>query len=277
MYSLLKAPILKILKVPPEPEDPFGNSRSLKVFRAAEGYFHYKLITFLIGQLFAFIGLVVGVVIFFIAVSSEIQDPTLRTIVLVIEVGAVLFFFLQLLLNLALLRLEYELRWYKITDRSLRIREGVWSVREMTMSFANIQNISISQGPLQRLFKIADLKVQSAGGGGVVEAQQAQQSGAVNMHLGYFRGVDNAEEIRDLMRERLRRLRDSGLGDHDESADEVPADVTPPTQPSLQMLDGTDWQGLLADLRGEAKAFRAAAERLSSAPRQSNGGTTETS
>jgi membrane protein YdbS with pleckstrin-like domain len=61
------------------------------------------------------------------------------------------------LVSYVTIRLDYEFRWYKTTHRSLRIREGVWLVREMTMTYANIQDISVSQGPLQRLFGIADL------------------------------------------------------------------------------------------------------------------------
>ncbi|HYR27692.1 MAG TPA: PH domain-containing protein, partial [Thermoanaerobaculia bacterium] len=44
------------------------------------------------------------------------------------------------------------------------------------------------------------------------------KSGAEPMHVAYFRGVDNAEEIRDLLREGVRRQRDAGLGDPDEPA-----------------------------------------------------------
>jgi hypothetical protein len=36
------------------------------------------------------------------------------------------------------------------------------------------------------------------------------------MHVAYFRGVDNAEEIRDLLREGVRLQRDAGLGDPDD-------------------------------------------------------------
>src|SRR5690606_18212304 len=128
--------------------------------------------------------------------------------------------------SLMVLRLDYEMRWYKVTDRSLRIREGVWHVREMTMTFANIQNIEITQGPIQRALGIADLKVQTAGGGGVQEAQGQQQGVMFNMHIGYFRGVDNAEEILALMQERLRKQRGSGLGDLEDEAEE---EETPPT------------------------------------------------
>jgi uncharacterized membrane protein YdbT with pleckstrin-like domain len=115
-------------------------------------------------------------------------------------------FIAQCVISWATLRLDFDLRWYKVTDRSLRIREGVWFVREMTMSFANIQNISVSQGPIQKYFGVSDLIVQSAGGG--------EQSRA--LHTGYFRGVADAEKVKALMLARLRRHRDAGLGDADE-------------------------------------------------------------
>jgi hypothetical protein len=36
------------------------------------------------------------------------------------------------------------------------------------------------------------------------------------MHTGVLRAVDNAEQVRDLILDRLRRLRDAGLGDPDD-------------------------------------------------------------
>jgi uncharacterized membrane protein YdbT with pleckstrin-like domain len=114
--------------------------------------------------------------------------------------------------HLAVIRLKYEKRWYIITDRSLRVREGVIGVQEMTITFANIQNISISQGPVQRLLAIADLRVETAGGGG----SSQQQHGAPNLHTAWFRGIDNATEVRELMQQRLRQFKDAGLGDHED-------------------------------------------------------------
>ena len=88
-------------------------------------------------------------------------------------------------------------------------------MREATVTFANIQNISISQGPIQRLLGIADLRVDTAGGGGGAAAAYGQH-GTPNMHTVKFRGVNNANEIKELMQQRLRQLKDSGLGDHDD-------------------------------------------------------------
>lgn len=74
------------------------------------------------------------------------------------------------------------------------------------MTFANIQQISVRQGPLQRLLGIADVEVHTAGGG-------SPDEGGGGMHTGYFRGVADAEAIRNTIRDRVREYRDAGLGD----------------------------------------------------------------
>ncbi len=140
-----------------------------------------------------------------------------------------------------------------VTDRSLRIREGVWQMREMTMTFANIQNLSVSQGPVQRFFGISDLQVQTAGGGGAAASGQAGQH--QSMHLGFFRGIEDADSVRDLMLERLRRAKDSGLGDRQ------PAGARAPARKAVTSLGGRALDALRA-VRAEATAMRQAAERL---------------
>lgn len=81
------------------------------------------------------------------------------------------------------------------------------------MTFANIQQVNLTQGALQGLLHIADLEASSAGGGG----GKAQGKHDIhNAHTGYFQGVDNAGAIRDLILERLRLYLDAGLGDPDE-------------------------------------------------------------
>jgi hypothetical protein len=37
------------------------------------------------------------------------------------------------------------------------------------------------------------------------------------MHRGFFHGIDNAPEVRAMILDRLRHLRDTGLGDPDEA------------------------------------------------------------
>lgn len=146
--------------------------------------------------------------------------PGVLLVVDLLEIAGVLFFFAQIPFSYAAVRLEYEQHWYIVTDRSLRIRSGLVSILESTMSFANVQQVVVHQGPLQRLLGIADVRVQSAGGGG--ERQEDKKHGE-SLHDGIFRGVANATEIRDLILERLRLFRETGLGDSDERRGATPA------------------------------------------------------
>lgn len=136
----------------------------------------------------------------------------------VVEGLSVMTYLIQIPVTYAIRRLEYEQRWYIVTDRSLRLRTGIWKVQEVTMSFANLQQITVTQGPLQRALGLADVRVQSAGGGGGGgSGEPGHGQRGDSLHLGHFHAVDHAEEIRDLILERLRQYRESGLGDPDEA------------------------------------------------------------
>ncbi len=121
-------------------------------------------------------------------------------------------FVIQFFWSLLAVRIDYKQRWYMVTDRSLRLRWGVVKIQETTMSFANLQQVSVKQGPLQRLLKLADVEVRSAGGGSG-EAEKGEED---SMHRSVFRAVENAPEIRDLILERLKRFRQAGLGEPDD-------------------------------------------------------------
>jgi uncharacterized membrane protein YdbT with pleckstrin-like domain len=79
------------------------------------------------------------------------------------------------------------------------------------MTFANIQKVEVSQGPIQKILGIATVVVSSAGGGSA--SGPHGQTGSPGQHSARFEGVDNAREIRDTILDRLRRYRDAGLGD----------------------------------------------------------------
>jgi len=110
-------------------------------------------------------------------------------------------------------RLNFDMRWYVITDRSLLIREGVWIVREITLTFANAQNVRTTQGPLQRLFGFSNVEVDTAGGGGGGGGHEGKGTAP---HRAILRGLDKAPLVRDLILEHLRQHRTAGLGDPDD-------------------------------------------------------------
>lgn len=177
--------------------------------------------------------------------------PWSMDVIAVIELLTIAGFLAQLPFTLAAVRLDWELRWYIVTDRSLRIRAGLWSLQESTMSFANLQQVEVMQGPLQRLLGIADVRVQSAGGGGgEVKGHEHHDS----LHTGVFHGVDNASEIRDLILDRLRHFRAAGLGDPDDHH------AAPAAEPSATATTGGGADALAAaqEVLAEARALRQA-------------------
>jgi len=235
--------VLRFLRVPPEPEPPFGNPASVCVFRASRKLYLLRLVRWGLAQTFALAGILFWFTIIAVSeheakrVRSQSPEatslshlpsgrnqlalgplrkvpPSLFTWLWVAKGVGLLVYGTQLVFTFVVLRLEYQMRWYMVTDRSLRLRWGLWKVQEVTMSYANLQQVVVSQGPLERLLGISNVRVESAGGSGKSAGKGEEKRSS--MHSGVFHGVDNAGEIRDLILDRLRRFRESGLGDPDE-------------------------------------------------------------
>jgi len=250
MYNVFRRGCERVLRIPADPVPPDADTAHARVFHAAPAYFKYRLILWFIGRAFAFGFLFLFVGGLNVALMSDRDVPGfVRGLVLLLSCILLLFVIAHALFSLAALRLDYEKRWYIVTDRSLRLREGVVTVREMTVTFANIQNVSVNQGPIQRALGIADVQVETAGGG-VAHANQKQLG--LNLHVAWFRGIDNAEEVKGLIQERLRKLKDAGLGDHD---DHHPAPVRAIAGTSPALIEA------LRAVHGEANALRAAAAK----------------
>ncbi|MEO7317779.1 MAG: PH domain-containing protein, partial [Chthoniobacteraceae bacterium] len=214
MYKTFRDFAERLLRIPHDPTPPPGDEHCARVFRAAPAYLKYRTVLWAIGVAFSFFFGVVFLGGLNIALMSDRSVPGfVRAIVFTLSAFVFLLIVLRAVFAFAVLRLDFEKRWYVVTDRSLRIREGVINVREMTVMFANIQNVSVMQGPIQRPLGIADLQVETAGGGG---AHANQKQLGPNLHTAWFRGIDNAEEVKQLIQARLRALKDSGLGHHEE-------------------------------------------------------------
>jgi membrane protein YdbS with pleckstrin-like domain len=214
--------VMRLLRVPPEPAPPPGGH--VQTFRAAPNYFWFKFALWLIGTLAILFSVVATDTVLAYAIAGK-APRAVRLLFGVITIGGVVILVIRATFGWAVLRLDYELRWYMISDRAIRIREGIFTVREKTIALANIQNTTVRQGPLQRLLGIADLEVRTAGGGSGESGHSGKGQGLGEpMHIGYFRGVDNAAQIREIVLAGVRKHRDSGLGDPEEEKHIDPAD-----------------------------------------------------
>ena len=132
-----KDTVLRLARVPAEPHVPEGGDESVRVFNAGRNYFAWRLILWGVANTAIASGLLMAFGFSFIPKLP----PLVRTIWLALVAGAVGVFVASIPITYFLQRLNYEIRWYIVTDRSLRIRSGVVWLREMTMTFANIQAI----------------------------------------------------------------------------------------------------------------------------------------
>jgi len=200
-------------RVPRQPPQlPVAPGEAAASFRPAPGFLRYLKFEFWI-LLTLFDGLLlVGWLI--LTVALPLVGILLAPLALFIAVAPDVVAYLAI-------HLRYDTTWYVMTERSLRIRRGIWVLHETTITFENVQNVVVSQGPIQRFFGIADVLVETAGGGG----SQAEGHGQSSLagHRGLIEGVANAPQIRDLLLKRLRRSRTSGLGDEPASAPPSPA------------------------------------------------------
>ena len=208
-----KGAVLRLARVPADPHVPEGAEESVRVFNAGRNYFTWRMILWGLGNAATALGLSA---LFAVGLIPTLP-PLVRAAVFAVEAGAVGLFVVSIPITYFLQRLNYEMRWYIVTDRSLRIRSGVVWLEEVTMTFANIQGIRVNASPIERVLGLANVEVRSAGGGDTAHGEPS--SG----HVARFAGVDNAEAIRDLLVGRLRAYRDSGLGEKTMYAREPPS------------------------------------------------------
>lgn len=240
MYSALKTALLGFLRLPERPPDPPTDGyASVQVFRASKRWLSYRLVLFWIS-----FGMLELVALVMTIGSLFAGKPVATALIVLAAIG------LSLLLAFTwfCVRIEWDLRTYVVTDRSLRVRHGAWIWKEMTLTYANVQNVQVTQGPLQRLFGIEDLRVDTAGGGGSSSGKGHQATG----HNVTLAGLENAREVRDLILSYVKVAgRGSGLGDLDD-----------PEHASMgSRLDAPAIVDALKSLRATTQSLRASVER----------------
>ena len=240
----------RLLKLPlGNPPLPHGDPSKVETWNPGEGYLRYRLLGFFLGAIPGLLTtLLCGVAGVLLVVSPEtlagVSDQVARDMAEAspVALGALgvlgvlfsLFMIGSLIFQYVVLHLELDMLRYTLTDEALRLRRGVVHVEEVTLSFANIQNVKFSQGPVQRYFGIGDLVVETAGGGGTIP--QPGAAGPVLNHQGLIKGISDPERLRDTIQARVRRFKGSGVGGEVqdlESPDAPPSDFSGPEASAL--------------------------------------------
>lgn len=193
--------ITKWMVVPEEPPRLQGaDDRGIHSFRPAEGYLKYIKLYFwvwlVIIDIFLIAAWIVGLVIS--PLFGLLIAPLAWAIIILPDIVAYIA-----------IHVRYDTTWYVLSDRSMRIRRGIWTIHETTITYENIQNVTIRQGPIERYFGISNILVETAGGGGTAGKEGVNLPG----HFGLLEGIDNSVEVRDLIRSKWQSAKSAGLGD----------------------------------------------------------------
>jgi membrane protein YdbS with pleckstrin-like domain len=202
IYGGVWASVVALFRVPAQPPALPAPVGAVRTIRPAPGFLRYL-------KFFFWLLLIPGDVIPIIAWSAIFVPFPIVGMALVPPLLIVLI--APDVIAYVAIHLRYDTTWYVLTDRSLRIRRGIWVIHETTISFENVQNVEVRQGPVQRFFGIADVIVQTAGGGaGHGKGEGATSPGA---HVGILQGLADAGAVRDAILDCVKRTRSTGLGD----------------------------------------------------------------
>ena len=167
MFDWIRSQVLRLMRVPHDPDPPFGAPGSVRVFRAGQNYYKVRLFRWGVGQIGAMVGISISLTFLYwfkteveaaslfanqtISATPPAQEKTtgpgarkskridrndlkvlaaktplwVIPLVEIIEIGGILLFLTQIAVTFAAVRLEFEMHWYIVTDRSLRIRTGL--------------------------------------------------------------------------------------------------------------------------------------------------------
>ncbi|MEQ8821071.1 MAG: PH domain-containing protein [Sumerlaeia bacterium] len=149
-------------------------------------------------------------------------------------------------IGLPLLYFRYHTMRYRFDDEGIGMKWGILFRREVNLTYARIQDIHITAGPVQRWLGLADIHIQTASG-----------SAAAEMTI---EGLQEFEEIRDFLYEKMRGVKDEKKA---RAAGELPgAAAGAAAAPGMSPAESTQLVTALAEVRDELRGARAALERL---------------
>ncbi len=217
--------------VPREPPTlPAAHGEEVRSLKPSRQYLKYRKLYFWVGLTFIDVLLTIGW--FAILIAQPIVGAILFPIYLIVAVVPDIVAYVAI-------HLCYDTTWYVLSERSMRIRRGIWIIHETTITYENIQNVGVHQGPIQRHYGIATLTVKTAGGGG--GGGKGEHAGMAGAHIGIIEGITDAKELRDAIMAKVERSRSAGLGDE--------RHPSPLTAPSNSIVLGPEHLRVLAEIR----------------------------
>ena len=101
-----------------------------------------------------------------------------------------------LILNLIWIPAFYKSLEYIIDEDSVRAKKGVFWRKQVTVPYTKITNVDVTQGPVQRIFDIGTIHLQTAGASGT-------QSTSAELKMW---GIRNLDSVKDAIMARVKAI-----------------------------------------------------------------------
>ncbi len=169
---------LALVWSPLSPPEAVAGAHIRHTLKPGRRALYWHLLQWAGAQLSALIGVVVTVTAFdytvwlpngvgqWVDIFSSWADATRwvpeewRWVVPLVAIGG---FIVQFPISLLSVWLNWRATWYVVTDQGVQLHHGMWTAHEDSMRFANIQQVMLNQGPVQRLLGLADVVLGTAG------------------------------------------------------------------------------------------------------------------
>lgn len=201
IYSGIWQVVVDLFRVPDGPPNLVTQQSDgvLRVFHPSRRYMAYLKMYFWIGLV------LIDGLIFAGWLAICIAQPIVGAI---LAIPAFLIAVVPDIIAYIAIHLRFDTIWYGVSDRGVYIRRGIWTITEHTITLENVQNVSLTKGPVEQLYGISTLVIETAG----------SNAGDGDNHLAVGNkaimvGLERAEEIRDLIMSRVRHTKTAGLGD----------------------------------------------------------------
>ena len=199
MYRGMWTALIRWFRVPEQPPDlPAGRDEQTTTFQPDDGFLKYLKLWFWIVAIIIDLAILIGWII--ITVINPLVGLLLAPVALAVAI-------LPDIIGYIAVHLRFDTTWYVMTDRAVRIRRGVWAIHETTITYDNVQNVKLTQGPVQRACGIASVLIETAGAGGTTQQGQSVSN------QGLIEGIADAAAVRDRIMARARLSQTTGLGD----------------------------------------------------------------
>ena len=115
-------------------DPPRGAGGSIRAFKPSRRSLAYRKLYFWVGLTIFDLLLTIGWIT--IVVANPLVGALLFPVYLAVAVVPDVLAYIAI-------HLRYDTTWYVMSERSLRIRRGIWIIHETTITYENIQNVGV--------------------------------------------------------------------------------------------------------------------------------------